>query len=116
FPQTAPLVRVILASPTLKYEDGTWSYQQGDAHYQWLSNAIDSGRAAGAKWIIVSAHKPCWTIGEHTCPINTDFYNLMLSKRVDLVLNGHEHAYMRSNQLVSGVTGCATVPITTFDA
>ena len=115
FPQTAPLVRVIQASPALTFTDGRWAYKAGDKHYQWLSSAIDSGRAAGAKWIIVTAHIPCWSVGSYNCPA-TDFSKLMLSKHVDLVLNGHEHAYMRTHQLASGVSGCATVPTGSYNA
>ena len=105
-----------MASPNLNFEDGVWNYQAGDAHYQWLSSAIDSGRAAGAKWVVVGIHMPCWTIGVHPCLTTTDIYKLLTDKRVDLVLAGHEHAYMRTHQLASGVAGCATIPVGTFDA
>ena len=114
FPRTDPLVRVIQVSPTLTFEDGRWSYNAGDAHYAWLSNAIDGGRAAGAKWIIVSAHIPCWSAGTYGCP-SSDFYGLMLDKRVDLVLHGHEHGYMRSHQVAEGVPGCPTMPVGALD-
>ena len=114
----SPLVRVIQVSPNLTFEAGSqrWAYNTGDAHYTWLSNAIDSGRAAGAKWIIVSAHKPCWGVGSHTCPTDSNFYDLVISKRVDLVLHGHEHGYMRSKQLTSGTSQCPTVPVAAYDA
>lgn len=114
FPRTDPLVRAIQVSPQLTFEGGQWNYNVGNAHYQWLSNAIDSGRAAGAKWIIVSAHLPCWSVGQYNCQ-GKDIYDLLLSKRVDLVLHGHEHGYMRTHQLASGVPGCTTVPTGTVD-
>lgn len=115
FPRTNPLVRVIGASPLLTFEDGKWMYNSGDAHYQWLSNAIDAGRAAGAKWIIVAAHIPCWSVGGYNCQA-TDFYNLLLQKKVDLVLSGHEHNYARTHQLASGNPGCATIPLGSYNA
>ncbi len=115
FPQGAPLVRVIEASPTLTFEDGVWAYAQGDAHYNWVSNAIDDGRAKGAKWIIVTSHIPCLSVGIYNCPGATDFYRLLAAKKVDLVLHGHEHGYMRTHQLRSGVSGCTTIPSGTFN-
>lgn len=115
-PQGTPLVRVINTSPDLRFEDGTWAYAQGDAHYEWLADAIDGGRAKGARWIVVTAHKPCLSVGSYSCPSERDFYDLLLSKRVDLVLHGHEHAYMRTHQLRAGVTGCASLSVGSFDA
>jgi len=115
FPAGAPIVRVIQTAPTLTFEDGKWNYAVGDAHYNWLSNAIDDGRAKGAKWIIVTSHVPCFSVGEYNCP-TTDFTNLLAAKKVDLVLHGHEHGYMRTDQLRSGTTGCPTIPSGTFNA
>ena len=63
----------------------------------------------------MTAHIPCWSVGSYNCPAS-DFSKLMLTKHVDLVLNGHEHAYMRTHQLASGVSGCATVPTGSYNA
>ncbi|MFZ1287810.1 MAG: PKD domain-containing protein [Candidatus Phosphoribacter sp.] len=115
-PQGTPLVRVINISPALTFEDGIWSYAAGDPHYTWLSAAIDGGRAKGAKWIVVTAHVPCLSVGTYTCPAMRDVYNLLLAKRVDLVLHGHEHAYMRTHQLRNGVAGCPTLGVGAFVA
>ena len=114
-PQGNPLVRVISASPTLTFEDGKWAYATGDAHFNWVSAAIDSGRAKGARWIVVATHVPCVSVGVYNCPANRDFYNLLLAKKVDLVLHGHEHSYMRTHQLRAGVTGCGTLAVGTSD-
>ncbi len=115
FPKGAPLVRVIEASKDLTFEDGKWVYANGDARYNWLSAAIDDGRAKGAKWIVVSNHIPCLSVGSYECPTNKDFYDLMLSKKVDLVLHGHEHGYMRTHQLRAGTAGCPTLTVGTFN-
>ncbi len=115
-PKGTPLVRVINASPALTFEDGKWTYATGDAHYNWVSAAIDGGRAKGARWIVVTAHIPCLSVGTYNCPANRDFYNLLLSKKVDLVLHGHEHAYMRTHQLRAGVAGCSALAVGSFDA
>ncbi len=117
FPKNAPLVRVIQTSPNLTFEGTRWEYRQGDAHYNWLAAAIDDGRAAGATWIVVTSHYPCLTVGANGCPgASADFYDLLIAKRVDLVLHGHDHNYARTHQLRAGVSGCARVPAFTFDA
>ncbi len=115
-PAGTPLVRVINASPGLTFEDGRWDYAEGDDHYDWVASAIDEGRADGATWIVVTAHIPCLTVGVHPCPGERDFYRLLLAKDVDLVLHGHEHAYMRTHQLTSGTPSCPDVTGTGFDA
>ncbi|WP_427019105.1 PKD domain-containing protein [Pseudarthrobacter sp. P1] len=50
-------------------------------------------------------HMPCISIGVYGCVTGSDITNLLLSKKVDLVLNGHEHMYQRSKQL-SVAAGC----------
>lgn len=115
-PRGAPLVRVIMTSPGLTFEDGRWDYAAGDPHYAWLEAAIDGGRARGAQWIVVGAHIPCVSVGQYSCPTNRDFYNLLLSKKVDLVLHGHEHGYMRTHQLRTGVTGCSALVVGSVDS
>jgi PKD repeat protein len=116
FPRNAPLVRVIAVAPKLTFEDGLWAYNTGDAHYTWLSNAIDDARTKGAKWVVVSAHIPCLSVGTYNCPSNASFYQLLAAKKVDLVLHGHEHGYMRTHQLRSGVAGCTTITAGSFNA
>ena len=53
-------------------------------------------------------HKPCITVGMYACDPGSDLFNLLVSKKVDLVLSGHEHTYQRSHQLAQGA-GCATL-------
>ena len=116
FPRVTPLVRVISVTPGLLFEDGVWAYAPGDAHYTWLSNAIDDARAKGAKWVIVDADYPCLSVGIYNCVSGTGFFNLMMSKKVDLVIHGHEHAYMRTHQLRAGTTNCPTVTVGSYNA
>ncbi len=47
--------------------------------------------------------------------ISADYFNLLVAKRVDLVLQGHEHNYQRSKQLRHG-PGCTVVPSGTTNA
>ena len=69
--------------------------------------AIDGARTASIPWVVVGMHKPCITVGEYACDPGADLFNLLLSKKVDLVLSGHEHTYQRSHQLGLGA-GCAS--------
>lgn len=114
-PRQSPLVRFVLISPALPFPDGTWSYAQGTARYNWTAAAIDGARAAAIPWVVVGVHKPCLSLGQYTCDIGSDLKNLLISKRVDLVLHGHEHGYQRTRQL--GLTaGCPAVQPGSFDA
>ena len=113
-PQDAPLVRVIAISPGLTYPSGDWSYAAGSARYQWTSSTIDAARAAGIPWVVVGMHMPCVSVGIYGCAAGPDIVNLLLSKRVDLVVTGHEHAYMRTHQLATR-TGCTALATGTAD-
>ena len=114
-PQADPLVRHVMISPGIPYPDSTWSYAAGTPRYAWTAAAIDGARAAGIPWVVVSTHMPCLSVGVHGCASGADVMNLLVSKKVDLVLNGHEHNYARTKQLALGGT-CAAVPSTTYDA
>ncbi len=100
YPATSPIARFILIAPGISGHVN-FDYSAGTPHYNWVSDAIDGARAAGIPWVVVGMHKNCLTTGTgHTgCETGTDIQDLLLSKRVDLVLNGHEHNYERSKQL-----------------
>src|SRR6266446_1368910 len=103
YPSSAPLARFILISPGLNFTfGGYWSYGVGTSHYNWLASAIDSARAAGIRWIIVGDHEVCISAGQHPCEIGSDVMNLLMNRKVDLVLQGHDHTYQRSKQLSCG--------------
>ncbi|HEU5223731.1 MAG TPA: PKD domain-containing protein [Candidatus Lumbricidophila sp.] len=114
-PKGAPLVRVIAISPGLTYPDGAWNYAVGSARYQWTAAAIDAARSVGIPWVIVAMHKPCVSVGEYGCDAGTDLVNLLIQKRVDLVLTGHEHLYQRTKQLISGTTGCPVLAVNGYN-
>lgn len=104
---TTPTMRVILASAGLTYPDlKKRTYAVGTPEYQWLSDSIDQARAKGIRWIVVGTHYPCLSIGVYGCGMGKDAFNLLVSKKVDLVLLGHEHNYSRTYQLGYG-TGCS---------
>ncbi|HLQ55131.1 MAG TPA: metallophosphoesterase [Streptosporangiaceae bacterium] len=117
YPATAPLVRFIMISPGLDLNaNGTnWSYKQGTAHYNWTANAIDSARAAGIPWVVVGMHEYCLSLVNHSCFVSDDLMNLLVSKKVDLYLQAHDHAYSRSKQLALG-PGCSAISSTSFNS
>lgn len=107
-PQADPLVRFVMIDADLEFPDGTHSYDPGTARYNWTAAAIDGARAAGVPWVVVGMHKPCFSLGQYTCEIGTGLINMLVSKKVDLVLHGHEHLYQRTHQLGHG-PGCAAL-------
>jgi PKD repeat protein len=114
-PQDAPLVRFVMISPSLPFPDGTWNYPAGSARYSWTAAAIDQARSRDIPWVVVGMHKPCLSVGDRTCEIGADITNLLIAKRVDLVLMGHEHNYQRTKQLALG-PGCTSLAIGSYNA
>jgi hypothetical protein len=117
YPPSNPLVRFIMISPGLDLNaNGTnWSYAQGTTHYNWTANAIDSARAAGIPWVVVGMHEYCLSLVNHSCSVSNALMNLLISKRVDLYLQAHDHAYSRTKQLALG-PGCTAISSTSFNA
>lgn len=101
-------VRQIYISPGLTFPDGTWNYTRGSAHYNWVATAIEEARAKKIPWVVVNMHKPCLSVGVYSCDPGPDLVNLLVSKRVDLVLSGHEHHYARTKQLTCVTPGSYT--------
>ena len=99
YPEQTPVARIIMISARLSVDEVPYYYSVGNPHYNWVSDSIDSARAEGIPWVIVAFHKPCLSIGVKGCESGPDLMNLLISKRVDLVLNGHDHSYQRSKQL-----------------
>jgi len=115
-PAGAPLVRFVMISPALPFPDGTtWSYDAGSPRYQWTAAAIDGARAASIPWVVVGMHKLCLSMGDYGCDIGADLNSLLIAKKVDLVLTGHQHIYQRTKQLATG-PGCSAVVPGSFDA
>jgi len=101
--------RFILASPNLTFNGVYYDYSLGTSHYSWISNAIDSARQSGIKWIVVATHEPCVNIENATCWIGVDLTNLLVRKKVDVVLQAHSHNYERSKQLSLSDSGCTVI-------
>lgn len=108
YPSATPLVRVIMISPSLTINNVSYSYSAGSTRYNWVASQIDDARAQGIPWTAVGMHKHCFTSGSTSCDIGADLMNMLVSKKVDLVFQGHKHTYQRSKQLALR-TGCSAV-------
>jgi hypothetical protein len=116
YPSTNPIARFINISPNLTFPgEGTWSYSAGGSRYNWTATTIDQARAAGIKWVIVTMHKYCISMVSGSCQIGSDIMNLLISKKVDLYLQAHDHAFYRSKQLAHR-TGCSAISPGSYDA
>jgi hypothetical protein len=123
YPSTNPIARFIVTAPGTAYNmtqtdgNGLYDYSAGSDHYNWLSGAIDSARSGGIKWVVVTNHTNYIAASSgHDTDISSDYFNLLLTKKVDLILQGHNHIYQRSKQLVNGVSGCTTLVDNTYNA
>jgi hypothetical protein len=116
YPAGTPLARFINISPGLTFpDDGSYSYTAGSARYNWVASAIDSARTAGIRYIVVSMHKYCISLVSGSCEVTPDLMNLLISRKVDLYFQAHDHAYSRTKQLAHGA-GCSSVSPGGFNA
>ena len=110
------LARVIAISPDLTIDGAHYYYGDGNENQRWLESAIDDARTKGIAWVIVATHKNCISVGEYDCLMHQDLFSLLIEKKVDLVISGHDHTYQRSTQLGAPVDGCDEVTVDAFDA
>ena len=89
-------------------------YSKGTSHYKWVKRIIEKARAANIPWVIVGMHKYCLVIGTQTCP-GPDLINLLLSEKVDLILQAQKHDYQSSKQLALNSTTCPAMAITSYN-
>ncbi len=113
YPEQDPLVRFIMVSPGITFHGGnTLNYSQNSRRWNWTARALDGAKSRNIPWTVVGMHTPCLSVGRYDCQAGQDFTNMLIRKKADLVLTGHEHLYQRSHQLGGG-TGC---PILVPDA
>ena len=84
------------------------------ANCNWLKARIDEAKAQGL-WTVVATHKVCITMGSLSCEIGANLLNVLIGRKVDLVLQGHDHGYQRSKELALG-TGCTAVSANAYNA
>lgn len=117
YPRSNPVAKFILVAPRLRVDGHTYRYDAGTADRRWLVRQIDNARAAGIEWVVVGMHYPCLSTGaSHPgCDAGRAVHNLLLRKRVDLMLVGHNHIYERSKQLRLS-DSCPRIPPREYDA
>jgi hypothetical protein len=108
YPPGTPLARFILFSPYILTH---YNYAQGGAGYNWVSSTIDAARAARIPWVIVGMYENCFSLGSAHCS-NDAILNLLISKKVDLILYAHKHNYEASVQLGFNGTTCRSITTT----
>src|SRR5438093_1580465 len=130
YPSGNPLARFILLSPKIfnvtgvctsppncssqtgqscTDQYGCWAYDKNTLHYNWTRGAIDDARNRGIKWVIAATHKLCISSSDATCSIGIDLFNLLISKKVDLIIQAHDNAYERSKQLALNPSNCPSI-------
>jgi hypothetical protein len=107
YPAGSPIARFIMIVPGLggSFIGLNTNYSAGSAGYNFTAAAIDDARAKGIKWVIVGMHKNYISIMEKGNELGSDLIPMLINKRVDLILQGHEHGYERSKQLTCASTG-----------
>lgn len=108
------LARVIIISPDLTIGGRHFYYGKGNADFKWVAGAIDNARTAGMPWVIVAMHKSCLSMGEYYCHIYADLMNLLVDRKVDLILQAHDHSYQRTKQLALNGS-CKEILIDSFN-
>src|SRR5947208_5990675 len=130
YPATNPFARLIFASPKIYNmtgvctsspncssqtgqpctdQYGCWQYNANDIHYNWTASAIDDARARGIGWVIVATHKLCISSADATCSTGIAFFNMLVQKKVDLIIQAHDNAYERSKQLALSSSACPKI-------
>ena len=99
-------MRLIGIAPNIALPSGTRTYARGTPEREQLKDWIDEAKAAG-RWVIVSMHMPCLTVGAHGCASDPTITDMLIGKAVDLILSGHDHNYSRSHQ----ISGTAAAPV-----
>jgi hypothetical protein len=100
-------VRFIMIAPGILIGGVRKTYADGTPEQAWLRDQVRAGHASG-RWVVVGMHMPCLSLGVHGCASSPDLTDALIEERVDLSLAGHDHNYLRSNQL-AGTVAAPTV-------
>lgn len=103
-------MRTIVISPDVAIEGNPNKFKVGSEELLWVEKTLQDAKEQKIRWVVVAMHKNCLTIGEKTCEIGQPLNDLLIKNNVDLVLQGHEHAYMRSEQLAISPTCLSIAP------
>lgn len=74
----------------------------GSDQYEWLENDLKSVNRTITPWLVVEMHRPMynsvryWGGATVALGMRSEFEDLLYEYRVDLVLSGHYHSYLRT--------------------
>jgi len=112
-PEKNPMVRIVMVSPGIKFRDGKpLDYSKDSERWRWTADALDEAKSRKIPWTVVGMHTPCFNMGAYGCQPGEEFTNMLIAKKVDLVLAGHQHIYERTHQLGLSRDCPAVVPET----
>lgn len=115
-PAQDPLVRFVMVSPGIDFKDGRpLDYSKDSERWRWTADALEGAETAKIPWTVVGMHTPCLSVGTYDCQAGQEFTNMLMEKKADLVLTGHDHNYQRTHQLGAG-TACPDLVPQTFSA
>ncbi|OGL31243.1 hypothetical protein A3F37_02645 [Candidatus Saccharibacteria bacterium RIFCSPHIGHO2_12_FULL_41_12] len=103
-------LRTIVISPDVAINGNPNKFNPGSEELLWVEKILQDAKEQKIRWVVVAMHKNCLTIGEKTCEIGQTLNNLLIKNNVDLILQGHEHNYMRSDQLALSPTCLNILP------
>lgn len=120
YPAATPFARFIVVSPGIgNGAPVVTDYSAGTPGFAFVADAIDDARRHGLRWIVVSMHKNYIATFVKRNEVSTDrgrtFMTMLLDKKVDLILQGHEHGYARSKQLTTNPSTCPVLPVNAFN-
>lgn len=78
----------------------------GERQLNWLREDVQTARKHGAKWIILSYHKPLFSKSYHSLEdedvqnVRDDFMQAIDDLDIDLALQGHDHVFSRTKSLL----------------
>ena len=86
-------------------EDNPEGKAMGDEQLAWIEEDIKQARDNGAKWIVLSYHKPLFSKSYHSLQdedvqkVREEFMQMIDELDVDLALQGHDHVVSRTKAL-----------------
>lgn len=108
------LARFIMISPDI--DNYGFDYEDDSEHLQWVIDTVKDARNKNVPWVVLGMHKNCITPGVKPCEIGEDLMNAAIEYGVDIVLQGHEHAYFRSKQLSLDPNTCPAIIVNEFNS
>lgn len=88
-----------------------------DEQVEWLKEDM---RASDADWKFVAFHKAMYSNGSHyddgdVCEIRDELCELMPQLGIDMVFQGHDHVYLRTDAMIDNEVEAVTTSTMTFD-